>query len=51
MIFQMWNDAFNKLQLKVCQVAQAYVAYLDNHSTLDLMMVKAVSSNPTGGNI
>ena len=51
MIFQMWNDAWNKLQFKVCQVAHGCVAYLDKHSTLDPVMVSVVSSNPTGGNI
>ena len=35
MIFQMWNGAWNKLSFKVCQVAQASMAYLDKHSTLD----------------
>ena len=50
MIFQMWNGAWNKLQLKVCQVAQAFVAYFYKHSTLDPVMVSVVSSNPTGGN-
>ena len=50
MIFQIWNGAWNKFQFKVCQVAQASVAYLDEHSTLDPVMVSVVSSNPTGGN-
>ena len=31
MILQMWNGALNKLQFKVCQVAQASVAYLDKY--------------------
>ena len=48
MIFQMLNGAWNKLQFKVCQVAQASVAYLDKHSTLDLLMVSVVSSIPSG---
>ena len=43
MIFQMWNGAWNKLQVKVCQVAQASVAYLNKHSTLELVMVSVVS--------
>ena len=51
MIFQMWNGAWNKLQFKVCQVADASVAYLDKHSTLDPVMVSVVSSIPTGGNL
>ena len=42
MIFQMWNGAWNKLQFKVCQVAQAPVDYLDKHSTLDPVMVSVV---------
>ena len=41
MIFQMWNGAWNKHQFKVCQVAQASVAYDDKHSTLDPVMVGA----------
>ena len=45
-IFQMWNSAWNKLQFKVCQVANASVAYLDKHSTLDIVMVSVVSSIP-----
>ena len=49
MIFQMWNGAWNKLQFKVCQAAQASMAYLDKHSTLDLVMVSVVSSSPSGG--
>ena len=39
----------NKLHFKVGQVAQATVAYLDKHSTLDLEIVSAVSSIPSGG--
>ena len=35
---------------KVCQVAQASVAYVDKHSTLDTVMVGVVGSIPTGGN-
>ena len=50
MIFQIWNGAWNKFQFKVCQVAQASVAYLDKHSTLDAVIISVVSSNPTGGN-
>ena len=51
MIFQMWNGAWNELQFKVCQVAQAFVAYLDEHSTLNPMMVNVVSQFPEkGGN-
>ena len=46
MIFQMWNGAWNKLQFNVCQVAQAFVAYLDKHSTFDPVMVSVVSSIP-----
>ena len=46
----MWNGAWNKLQLKVYQVAQASVAYLDKHWTLDLVIVSVVSSIPTRGN-
>ena len=46
----MWNSEWNKLQFKVCQVAHASVAYVDKHSTLDLVMVSVVSSIPTGGN-
>ena len=42
----MWNGAWYKLQFKVCQVAQASVAYLDKHSTLDAVMVSVVSSIP-----
>ena len=49
MIFQMWNSAWNKLQFKVCQVAQASVAYLDKHSTLDPVKVSVVSSIPSEG--
>ena len=54
MISQMWNGAWNNLQFKVCQVAQASVAYLDKHSTLDpvtvsSVMVSVVSSIPSGG--
>ena len=49
MIFQMWNGAWNKLQFKVCQAVQAYVAYLDNRSTLDPVMVSVVSSIPSEG--
>ena len=49
MIFQIWNGAWNKLQFKVCQVAQASVAYLDKHSALDLVMVSVVSSIPSAG--
>ena len=49
MIFQMWNGAWSKLQFKVCQVAQASVAYLDKRSTLDPVMVSVVSSIPSGG--
>ena len=49
MIFQMWNGAWNKLQFKVCQVADACVAYFDKHSTLDPVMVSVGSSVPTGG--
>ena len=49
MIFQMWNGAWNKLQFKACQVAQAYVAYLDKHSTLDPVTVSVVSSIPSRG--
>ena len=48
MIFQMLNGAWNKLQFKVCQVTQASVANLDKHSTLDLVMVSAVSTIPSG---
>ena len=48
MIFQMWNDAWNKLQFKVSQVAQASVVSLDKHSTLDPVMVSVVSSIPSG---
>ena len=44
----MWNGAWNKPQFKVCQVAQASVAYLDKHSTLDPVMVSVLSSIPTG---
>ena len=50
MIFQMLDGAWNEPQFKVCQVAHGSVAYLDKHSTLDLVMVSVVSSNPTGGN-
>ena len=50
MIFQMWSGAWNKLQFKVCEEAHGSVAYLDMHSTLDLVMVSVVSSNRTGGN-
>ena len=49
MFFQMWNGAWNKLQFKVCQVAEAFVAYLDKHSTLDPVIVSVVSSIPSGG--
>ena len=49
MIFQMWNNAWNKLQFKVYQVTQVSVAYLDKHSTLDTVMVSVVSSIPNGG--
>ena len=51
MIFQMWNGAWNKLQFKVCQVVVASVAYLDEHSTLDPVMVSVVSSIPIGDNL
>ena len=37
-----------QIQFKVSQVAQAFGAYLDEHSTLDLVMVSAVSSIPSG---
>ena len=50
MIFQMWNDAWNKLQFKICHTARGSVAYLDKHSTLDPVMVSAVISIPTVGN-
>ena len=50
MIFQIWNVAWNKLQFKVCQVADASVAYLDKHSTLGLVMVSVVCLIPTWGN-
>ena len=40
----MWNN----VQFKVCQVAQASLADLDKHSTLDPVMVTVVSSIPTG---
>ena len=49
MIFQMWNDAWNKLQFKACQVTHVSVASLDKHSTLDPVMVSVVSSIPSGG--
>ena len=49
MIFQMWNGAWNKLQFKVCQVAQASVAYLDKHATLDQAL--GVQFPVEGGNI
>ena len=49
MIFQMWNGVWNKLQLKVCQVAHSSLAYFDKHSTLDLVMVSVVSTIPSGG--
>ena len=49
MIFQMWNSAWNKLQYKVCKVAQASVAYLDKYSTLDPVMVSVVGSIHSGG--
>ena len=49
MIFQMWNGAWNQIQFKVCQVAQASVAYSDKHSTLDPVMVSVVNSIPSGG--
>ena len=48
MIFQMWNGAWNKLQFKICQVAQASVVYLHKHSTWDPVMVSIVSSIPSG---
>ena len=39
------------VSLKVCQAAQASVAYLDKHSILDLVMVSVVSWFPLeGGN-
>ena len=48
MIFQMWNGPWNKQT----QVAQASVAYLDKHSTLDPLMISAMSSIPNGrGNV
>ena len=49
MIFKIWKGAWNKLQFKICQAAQASVAYLDKHSTLDLVMVSVVSSIPSAG--
>ena len=49
MIFQMWNGVWNKLQFKLCQVAQASVGYFNKHSTLDSVMVSAGSSIPSGG--
>ena len=49
--FKMWNGAWNKLQLKVCQVADASMAHLDKHLTLDLVMISVVCSIPTGGNL
>ena len=48
--FKMWNGAWNKLQFKVCQVADPWLAYLDKHSTLDPVMASVVSSIPSGGN-
>ena len=45
----MWNGAWNKLQFKVYQVAQAPVAYLDKHSASDLVMASVVSSIASGG--
>ena len=48
--FKMWNGTWNKLQLKVCQVAQASLAYLDKHLTLDPVMINVVSLIPPGGN-
>ena len=50
MIFQMWNGAWNKLQFKIYQVAQASVAYLDKHSTLDPVIVLWVQFPVKGGN-
>ena len=47
---KMWNGAWTKLQLKVCQVVHASLAYLDKHSILDPVMFSIVSSIPTGGN-
>ena len=49
MNFQVWNGARNKLQFKVCPVAQASMAYLDKHSTTDPMMVSVESSIRSGG--
>ena len=49
MIFQMWNGAWNKIQFKVYQVAQASVVYMDKRSTLDPVMVSVVSSIPSEG--
>ena len=49
MIFQIWNVAWNKFQFKVYQAAQVSVAYLDKHSTLDLVMVCVANSIPSGG--
>ena len=49
MIFQMSNWAWNKLQFKVYQVAQASVVYLDKHSTLDPVMVSVQSSISSEG--
>ena len=49
MIFQMWNDAWNKLQFWVCQAVQASVAYLDKYLTLDVVMVSVARSIPIGG--
>ena len=48
MTFQMWKGTWNKPQFKVCQVAQASVAYLDKHSILDPVMVSVVSSISSG---
>ena len=47
----MSNVTLNKLQFKVCQVANGSVAYLDKHSTLDPVMVSVVSSNQARGNL
>ena len=55
-LHQTWFNDFSNVKwcmkqtlFKVCQVAQAAVAYLDKHSTLDPVIVSVVSSIPSGG--
>ena len=47
----MMHETNFSLESKVCQAAQVSMAYLDKHSTLDLVMVSVVIQIPVeGGN-